>query len=238
MLWLRQPSSWWVLSRLCCAPAQILQRMPRNWLWQGDRRPARPVLSTIYLLEEELVWWGLIHVSHMIASCPLQTPHPYLIRAVQAMKYIYFYVLWCINAHYYINVPWMALPTRHAVSFSWACVMSVPRAESRSLTFDPGPFTFGLFEVWAALPLQLIRLPNIIILDSQCTIEWIFSLQKYRSTAAAALQIHPRDFTVRMSLNLQAAPESVIVTRNLIILLCIGCLLLLIVDNGHSNNSS
>ena len=74
-----------------------------------------------------------------------------------------------IITYYYIYVPWMALSTRHAVSFCWACVLSMPKAESRLLAFDPGRFTFSLCEVWAASPLQLIRLPNLMISDSQCT---------------------------------------------------------------------
>ena len=49
---------------------------------------------------------------------------------------------------------------RRAVIFRRACVMSVPSAESHWLTLDPGPFTFILYTVSAASPLQLIRLPH------------------------------------------------------------------------------
>jgi len=60
---------------------------------------------------------------------------------------------------------------RRAVSFRRACVMSVPSAESRWLTLDPGPFTFILCAVSAASPLQLIRLPHRMISDAECSME-------------------------------------------------------------------
>ena len=52
-------------------------------------------------------------------------------RCASNVENEYYYSLWCINAYYYFCAPWMALPIRRAVSFRRACVMSVPRAESR-----------------------------------------------------------------------------------------------------------
>ena len=51
-------------------------------------------------------------------------------RSASVVENEYYHSLWCINAYYYICVPWMALPIRRAVSFRRACVISVPRAES------------------------------------------------------------------------------------------------------------
>ena len=142
-----------------------------------DRRPASLDLSTMYLLEEELAWRGLIHVSR-IASRHLRSPH--LCHRFALRKQLKINIITYYDVLIHIMAPWMALPKRRAVSFRRACVMSVPSAESRWLTFDPGPFTFILCEVSAASPLQLIRLPHLMISDAPCTIEWIFSLQKYR----------------------------------------------------------
>ena len=68
-------------------------------------------------------------------------------------------------------LPWIALPMRRAVSFRRACVMSVPSAESRWFTLEPGPFTLILWAVSAASPLQLIRLPQRMISDAECRME-------------------------------------------------------------------
>jgi len=68
-------------------------------------------------------------------------------------------------------LPWIAPPMRRAVSFRRACVMSVPSAESRWFTLDPGPLTLILWAVSAASPLQLIRQPHLMISDAECRME-------------------------------------------------------------------
>ena len=180
------------MSRLRCAPLHR-PRYCNGCLGSGlglDRRPARLCQPRSFHHLSARRGACMMRPNSRVSYCQSSSSKPsslLSIRAVPAMKYIHYYVLWCINAQHCIYVPWMALPTRRAVSFCEACVMSVPRVKSRWLTFDPGPFTFGLCEVWAASQLQLIRLPNLMISDSQCsecTIDRIFSLQKYRSSPA------------------------------------------------------
>ena len=163
----------WV-TRICCAQAQILQLMLRQRPWLGWSHFTPRSFHHLSARRGAC----MIRINSRVSYCQSSFLKPSslsLICTVQEMKCIYYYVLWCVKAHHYIYAPWMALPTRRAVSFCWACVMSVPRAESNWLMY-PGPLTFSLCEVWTAWPLQFIRLPNLMILDSWCIIEWIFSL--------------------------------------------------------------
>ena len=52
-------------------------------------------------------------------------------RCASVAEIKHYYLSWCINAYYYICVPWNTLPIRRAVSFRWACVISVLKADSR-----------------------------------------------------------------------------------------------------------
>ena len=167
------------MSRLNCARAQILQRMPRQRPRLGSS-PCPP-RSLHHLSARRGAF--MTRPDSRVSNCQSSSSkHSSLssIRAAQAIKNIHYYILWRINTHYYTfngasHKTRYFLPPGvcHQRAEGWVPLIDI---WSRSLHVS-------LCEVSAASPLQLIKLPNLMISDAPCTVEWIFSLQKYRRSS-------------------------------------------------------
>ena len=170
--------------------AQILQRMPRKGSLLGSSPCSPRTFHHLSARRGACMTRSNSHVSYCQSLS--------LICAALAIKNIHYYALWYINAHYLIIIhsitSHLALSTRRTV----LTPLGMPRAESSWLTFDPGLFTFSLCEVWAALQMQLIRLPNLIISNPSAP----YSESSHYKSTEAPLHIHPSDSTVRMSIEL------------------------------------